>query len=76
MSDIDLFAGGISENTLEDGIVGPTFACIIGHQFRDARRGDRFWHENPTPIGTFSKGMSKILKKQFGAVILASKNKR
>ena len=58
VSDIDLYAGGVSENTLEDGIVGPTFACIIGHQFRDARRGDRFWHENPLPIGAFSNGMS------------------
>jgi hypothetical protein len=43
VDDIDLFPGGLAETPLVGGIIGPTFACIIGHQFRLLRRCDRFW---------------------------------
>jgi len=46
VEDIDLFLGGLLENKEEnEGILGPTFKCIIGDQFGRLKRGDRFWYE-------------------------------
>lgn len=39
--DIELFPGGMSEKHVEGGIIGPTFACIIGGQFRKVKFADR-----------------------------------
>nr|CAD7199365.1 unnamed protein product [Timema douglasi] len=54
VDDIDLFPGGLSETPLMGGVVGPTFACIIGHQFRLLRRCDRFWYESGDPLVRFT----------------------
>ena len=51
--DVDLFPGGMVELPVRGGLIGPTFACLIAQTFRNLRRGDRFWYENPgqfTPI--------------------------
>jgi peroxidase len=44
---IDLWLGGLAENPLPSGIIGPTFGCILGISFSRLRDGDRFWYENP-----------------------------
>ncbi|XP_052080311.1 myeloperoxidase-like isoform X1 [Mytilus californianus] len=61
--DIDLYVGGISENHVPDGAVGPTFACIIGQQFRDIKFGDRFWYENNFTITGFTLDQVNEIKK-------------
>ena len=57
--DVDLFPGGMVELPVKGGLVGPTFACIIGQTFRNLRRGDRYWFENP---GEFTTSQLRALR--------------
>ncbi|KAK5973493.1 hypothetical protein GCK32_003995, partial [Trichostrongylus colubriformis] len=59
-ANVDLWVGGIVEQRLPDALMGPTFACIIGDQFRRLRDGDRFWYENE---GIFTKLQLQQIKK-------------
>lgn len=44
--DIDLWVGGLMEQSRGDALVGPTFADIIADQFVRFRRGDRYFFEH------------------------------
>lgn len=55
MTDVDVFAGGLSELPEEGSVLGPLFNCLIGKQFRDLKFGDRYWFENPG-VGGFTPG--------------------
>ncbi|VDK51259.1 unnamed protein product [Cylicostephanus goldi] len=67
LANIDLWVGGIAEKRLPDALFGPTFACIIGDQFRRLRDGDRFWYEND---GVFTKLQLQQIKKASLARLL------
>ncbi|KAM7294484.1 chorion peroxidase-like [Ixodes scapularis] len=43
--DVDLWTAGLMEYPAESrALVGPTFACIIGRQFRSLKYGDRYFY--------------------------------
>ncbi len=44
----ELWIAGLSERRLPESLLGPTFACIFGITFSNARDGDRFYFENPS----------------------------
>jgi len=54
VEDIDLFTGGTLEAPVKDGVVGPTFACIIGQQFRRLKYGDRHFFTHTGQAGSLS----------------------
>ncbi|XP_037074559.1 eosinophil peroxidase-like [Pollicipes pollicipes] len=70
--DVDLFVGGVLETPLEGAVLGPTFACLLGHQLRLARQTDRFWYENDTPPAALSKEQLYQIRKSSMARLLCN----
>ncbi|XP_017485563.1 PREDICTED: peroxidasin, partial [Rhagoletis zephyria] len=64
---IDVWVGGILEDQVEGGKVGPLFQCLLVEQFRRLRDGDRFYYEND---GVFlSKQLSQIKHASLGRIL-------
>lgn len=70
VEDIDLFSAGLAEKSVAGGLVGPTFACIIGQQFSNLRRGDRFWYENGESESSFTAGQLQQIRRVTLAQVL------
>ncbi|KPJ09244.1 Peroxidasin [Papilio machaon] len=64
---VDVWVGGILEDQVEGGKIGPLFRCILVEQFKRLRDGDRFWYENPT---SFKKEQLAQIKETSLARIL------
>ena len=60
IDNVDLWVGGLSEERLPNSLLGPTFACIFGLTFGNARHGDRFYYERP---GVFTPAQRKEINK-------------
>jgi peroxidase len=46
LNSVDLWVGGLAEERIPGGVIGPTFACLFAITFNDLCEGDRFWYEN------------------------------
>ena len=60
VADIDVFTGAISEKSVSGGLVGATFACVLGKQFKNLMEGDRFFFTHSS--NGRSKGISSDLR--------------
>ena len=60
IENLDLYIGGLLERKDSDAILGPTFKCLVGDQFRRIRLGDRFWYEEPNQAGSFTIGNNSL----------------
>ncbi|XP_063411220.1 peroxidase-like [Mytilus trossulus] len=72
--DIDLFTGGVSETPIPGGKVGPTFACMIGLQFRALKFGDRFFYESNTDVKFTPTQLTEIKKVTMAKIICENTN--
>ncbi|CAL1300733.1 unnamed protein product [Larinioides sclopetarius] len=70
LHEIDLFAAGVSEFPVNGGLLGPTFTCIVSHQFKLLKFGDRFWYENTHNPGKFSNEQIASIQKTTLASLL------
>ena len=68
--DIDLFAGAMNEFPTPGSAVGFTLKCILTQQFRNLRRGDRFWYENKDQKVGFTLQQLKQIRKVTLARVL------
>jgi len=55
VDDVDLFIGGISEFSVPGALLGPTFQCLVGDQFKRLQEGDRFFYDSADNPGKFSE---------------------
>merc|ERR1719481_1586505 len=65
VEEIDAFTGGVSVDSISDGVVGPTFGCILAKQFEYLLNGDRFFFTHKEDGIKKEKGLSKSERRQI-----------
>ncbi|XP_055956011.1 chorion peroxidase [Patella vulgata] len=63
VDDIDLYTGGVAEESIHTGTLGPTFSCIVGKQFHNLKFGDSFWYETKDHRRGFTPDQVDEIKK-------------
>ena len=69
VNDIDLYVGGLAEEPLPGGVVGPTFGCILAEQFKRIKSANKFFYTNDN---VFSNAQLKELQKLDLATVLCA----
>ena len=68
VEDIDPYVGGVAEDPVSGGVVGPTFACIISKQFENIMKGDRLFfthkHQHEGVRGGLPAGLKTMIRKR------------
>uniref|UniRef100_A0A0N5BZJ5 peroxidase n=1 Tax=Strongyloides papillosus TaxID=174720 RepID=A0A0N5BZJ5_STREA len=68
--DVELPILGLAEKPVRGALVGPTFGCILGLQFKTIRDGDRFWFDNiKNPKSLSFDQLSQIRRTTLGNVL-------
>nr|KAG5697464.1 hypothetical protein BaRGS_029355 [Batillaria attramentaria] len=62
VDNVDLFTGGLLEERLEKGVVGPTFGCIIAKQFFSLKYGDRFYFQTDREAEGFTDAQLSAIR--------------
>lgn len=70
VEDVDLFVAGVSEYSVQGGVLGPTFACIQANQFMRSKFGDRFYYEHGNQAGSFTPQQLQEIRKSSMAKII------
>mgnify|MGYP006274932531 CR=1 FL=1 len=68
---VELWIGGLAEDHVGGGMVGQTFATIIGRQFQALRDGDRYWYQN---LGLDRDSLKEIESTSLSQLILRNTN--
>ncbi|XP_048505444.1 peroxidase [Athalia rosae] len=63
VDDIDLYSGALAELPSGDGLLGPTFTCLITDQFVRLQKGDRYWYETSEAPQAFTKDQLQEIRK-------------
>ncbi|KAH8419069.1 hypothetical protein KR222_003419 [Zaprionus bogoriensis] len=61
--EVELNVGGTLEAHVADSLFGPTLLCIVGKQFLNTRRGDRFFFERENHLSGFSRSQLAEIRK-------------
>lgn len=71
--DVDLWVGGLMERPVQPGaLVGPTFACIIGRQFRAFQEGDRFFYSHAGPMALTDAQLRQVSEFSLSKLLCAN----
>lgn len=74
--DIDLFAGGLTENPVDGSAMGFTYTCLMLKQFSNLRIGDRFWYERYNHVTGFTMEQLDEIRHSSLARVLCDNNQR
>ncbi|CEF70696.1 Peroxidasin-like protein [Strongyloides ratti] len=70
--DVELPILGLAEKPVRGALVGPTFGCILGLQFRTTKNSDRFWFDNIKNPKSFTFDQLSQIRKTTLANVLCN----